>query len=490
MSLTLQQVKQLFDDMSVLSCDPSNAVSPCIPFMYPFDGCWARAHDMCRRMLVQGITPQKVWIHGSLTVKSANSPNCTVPWGWHVAPIVDVDLGNGPQSFVIDPSIFDEPVPQAVWASVQGDPNPTLTVTSWTIYIGNTTDPYAYNQPDPWMDADLTTYRNALQNESPPPPYAVCQADVYIRDNLQDTGVTPLANGGISMSPDVNHYQEQLVDPQGTLGTPAAKAQDMLFEPIKHGQTNYIYLRLQNRGAAAAAADVDLYYSLPSTLPTPASWTLIGSLTTPAIVPTEFRVVGPISWNTVPQAGHYCFVAVLGTSGDPKPNINGIQNINDFYNFIRQSNNATWKNFDIINTKGGKKIKIPFWIQGWPKTEYHGDLEIRLRRFPKGAKVQLQIARSLQEGAKLKRMKKTQGKGRLAHYIVTPTATSALRNIRLKPGMRSQANLFITLPPNVRPGAYDVAVLQKIKGKEVGRVTKRLAIARERRLTGRKLPLR
>ena len=214
MSLTLQQVKQLFDDMSVLSCDPSNAVSPCIPFMYPFNGCWARAHDMCRRMLAQGITSQKVWIHGYLTVKSANSSNCTVNWGWHVAPIVDVDLGNGPQSYVIDPSIFDEPVPQAVWASVQGDPNAMLTVTSWTIYIGNTTDPYAYNQPDPWLDADLTYYRSALQNESPPPPYAVCNADVYSRDNLQDTGVTPLANGGISMSPDVNHYQQQLADPR------------------------------------------------------------------------------------------------------------------------------------------------------------------------------------------------------------------------------------------------------------------------------------
>jgi hypothetical protein len=307
MSLTLQQAKQLFDDMNALTCDPVTVVPPCIPYMYPFNGCWARAHQMCRLMLAQGITPQKVWIIGNLLVKSANSPSCTVPWGWHVAPIVDVDLGTGPQSYVIDPSIFSEPVPQAVWASVQGDPNPTLQVTAWTIYIGNTTDPYPYNQPDPWVETDLVNFRSLLHNETPPPPYGTCKEDVYIRDNLQDTGATPLAGGGISMSPDVNHYQQQLPDPQTTLGTPAAAARDDMFEPIKYGQSNYVYLRLQNRGYAAAPADVDLYYSPPSTLPTPASWTHIGSLTTSSIVPGEFRVVGPIEWNTVPQPGHYCF---------------------------------------------------------------------------------------------------------------------------------------------------------------------------------------
>lgn len=478
MSLTLQQAKQLFDDMNALTCDPVTVTPPCIPFMYPFNGCWARAHQMCRLMLAQGITPQKVWIHGNLLVKSANSSNCLVSWAWHVAPIVEVDLGTGPQSYVIDPSIFSEPVSQAVWASVQGDPNATLQVTSWTIYIGSTTDPYPYNQPDPWVDADLLNFRTLLQNENPPPPYATCQADVYIRDNLQDTGVTPLVGGGISMSPDVNHYQQQLLDPQGMLGTPAAAAQDDLFEPIKFGQPNYVYLRLQNRGYAAAPADVDLYYTLPSTLPAPASWTLIGSLTTPSIVPGEFLVAGPIPWNTVPQPGHYCFVAVLGTSGDPKPDIQSIQTVNDFYNFIRQNNNATWKNFDVIYGYPGGKIKFPFWIQGWPQIAYTSDLEIKLGKLPKEAKVHLQIAKHFRESAKPKRMKAAPAKGRFAKFIITPHGTAALRNIRLKAGVRSLASLNITLPSELRSDVYEIAVLQKIDGKEVGRVTRRIVISR------------
>jgi hypothetical protein len=477
MSLTLAQAQALFDAMNAFTCNPSSATAPCIPFMYPFDGCWARAHQMCRLMLAQGVTPQKVWNHGILLVHSANSSNCQVNWGWHVAPIVQVDLGNGPQSYVIDPSIFTEPVPQAVWIGVQGDPNSIHQVTDWTIYIGAQTDPYPYNQDDPWLDADLANFRNLLQNENPPPPYAACQADVYIRDNLQDTGVEPLVGGGLSISPDVNPYQQLLVDPQGTLGTPAAEAQDNLFQTVKFGQTNYIYLRLQNRGNAAAVADVDLYYSVPTTLPTPASWTLIGSLTTPAIVPGEFRVVGPITWNQVPQPGHYCFVAVLGTSGNPKPNFQGIQTINDFYTFIRQNNNATWKNFDVINVPPGGKIKFPFWIQGWPKIDYRGDLEIILGKLPKGAKVHLEIAKQLKEKTKHVRMKAATARGRLATFHVTPTGIAALRNMHLKAGIRSRASLVITLPHSTKPGAYDVAVLQKINGKEVGRVTRRLVIS-------------
>ena len=53
MSLTLAQAQALFDAMNAFTCNPSSATAPCIPFMYPFDGCWARAHQMCRLMLAQ-----------------------------------------------------------------------------------------------------------------------------------------------------------------------------------------------------------------------------------------------------------------------------------------------------------------------------------------------------------------------------------------------------------------------------------------------------
>lgn len=365
MSLTIQQAKKFFEDMNGLNCDPSNPTASCIPFMLPATGCWARAHEMCRQILVQGITPQKIWIKplsDSLKLFSANSKNCEVLWSWHVAPIVGVDLGDGPQNYVIDPSIFDEPVTVAVWTRVQG--GGVSYVTPWTQYSLNVQTKYSdYNQPDPDLDIDLSFLRSQLQNQIPPPPYAVCQADVYIRDNHTSSSVRSLDNyslnnAGISMSPDINHYQQPLVNPQAGLEDEYTKTP--LFEPIKPGQANYFYFRLQNRGTAAARADIDLYYTLPSTLPTPESWTLIGSLSTPAIFPQNqgFSVVGPIAWNAIPQAQHYCFVALLGTSNHPKPNIQNIRDITDSYYLIRGLRS--------VNIEGNQAISGQIANQGWP----------------------------------------------------------------------------------------------------------------------------
>ena len=95
-------------------------------------------------------------------------------WSWHVAPIVGVDLGDGPQNYVIDPSIFDEPVTVAVWTRVQG--GGVSYVTPWIQYSLNVQTKYPdYSQPDPDLDMDLSFLRSQLQNQIPPPPYAVCQ---------------------------------------------------------------------------------------------------------------------------------------------------------------------------------------------------------------------------------------------------------------------------------------------------------------------------
>jgi hypothetical protein len=126
-TVSLAQAQRLFDLANSRVCCPAVAAAPCVPFLYPDDGCWGRAHEMYRLMLAEGALCDKVWIFGSLRVASANNPRCEVRWGWHVAPTLLVDTGSGsPQLYVVDPSLFPSPVPQATWAGVQGDPNPTL----------------------------------------------------------------------------------------------------------------------------------------------------------------------------------------------------------------------------------------------------------------------------------------------------------------------------------------------------------------------------
>jgi Glutaminase len=128
-SVTLARARELFNLVNSKVCCPANPSVPCIPFVYPDDGCWGRAHEMCRLMIAASAAPRKIWIQGSLRVSSRNKPDCLVRWGWHVAPTLEVSNGGPAQTYVIDPALFEEPVPQATWVSVQGDPNPTLTPT-------------------------------------------------------------------------------------------------------------------------------------------------------------------------------------------------------------------------------------------------------------------------------------------------------------------------------------------------------------------------
>jgi len=175
--ISMTRAQQVFDSMSATSCAPLTVPPPCIPFMYPDDGCWGRASEMCRLMINMGLGPKKVWIQGWLHASTKNNPNCFVNWGWHVAPTLCV---RGPmfwqvQDMVIDPSLFTTPVPKATWKGVQGDPNATLTPTAASIFMlfGMITDP-AYVQ----TNTVLATYRLNLLNRSllpgGPPPYANC----------------------------------------------------------------------------------------------------------------------------------------------------------------------------------------------------------------------------------------------------------------------------------------------------------------------------
>lgn len=170
------KAQQVFASLSATSCDPLAVPSPCIPFLYPDDGCWARAHEMCRLMINMDLSPRKVWIQGVLNVKTKNNPNCEVWWGWHVAPTLCVRSWWFPFSrrMVMDPSLFSGPVMQATWKGVQGDQNATLTDSAASIYYlwGSVTDP-TYSETNYY----LAYYRLQLQSRAiqlGPPPYTYC----------------------------------------------------------------------------------------------------------------------------------------------------------------------------------------------------------------------------------------------------------------------------------------------------------------------------
>lgn len=90
-----------------------------IPFLYPQDGCYARAHAMALILEKLGVITGKIYIEGKLQIESNRSPNGIVDWVYHVAPIVMVREGDKEVLKVFDPSMFDHPVTVDEWENAQ-----------------------------------------------------------------------------------------------------------------------------------------------------------------------------------------------------------------------------------------------------------------------------------------------------------------------------------------------------------------------------------
>jgi hypothetical protein len=184
-AVSQKRAQQLFDLVNRRLCCPASASAPCIPFLYPDDGCWGRAHEMCRLMIADGAQPEKVWIKGNLHPASQNHPGCAFPgwggWGWHVAPTLQVNTSTGVKTWVIDPALFNGPTPQASWKGVQGDPSAVLKPSGADMFFFKS---FLYGLPDETdptyakTNLVLANYRNNLKLRSAgpdgPPPYFAC----------------------------------------------------------------------------------------------------------------------------------------------------------------------------------------------------------------------------------------------------------------------------------------------------------------------------
>lgn len=191
---------QVFNSMNAESCDPCNPSSDCIPFLYPDDGCWIRAHMMCHLMRAGGPDtatnppedPEKVWIVASpgdvLDPLTANHPDCHLPWGWrwHVAPTLMVSLPAGNERRVIDPSLSPAPESEADWKSRQRDTNASLTDGPWTDYSSfgdgdGASISFAQASQSPFMQ-DCRSNLAIRCHDFGPPPYACTRGCFFIVD--------------------------------------------------------------------------------------------------------------------------------------------------------------------------------------------------------------------------------------------------------------------------------------------------------------------
>lgn len=177
------KAKQMFDFCAKQTCSLGGPfdVSPCIPFQFVKDGCFARAHKM-RKIITEKyrFCCEKVFAFANqgddrLAVKANKWGGCCVEWWYHVVPLVRVRFTFGPQSLVFamvfDPGIFNEPVTLTTWLAaleVTGC-NPNAHVSSYSVQPGTAYAPanlsgLVFTTDDNYMKTDqkLNEFKNLV----------------------------------------------------------------------------------------------------------------------------------------------------------------------------------------------------------------------------------------------------------------------------------------------------------------------------------------
>lgn len=176
-----KKAKEIFDYCAQQSCHlpGPTAETPCIPFQYVIDGCYARAHKM-RKIITEkyGYCCEKVFSFANqndddLAVQANKWGGCCVTWWYHVAPLVRVRIKILSFKFtlamVIDPGMFDKPVLLSSWLMAQESAlcSANARVSMYSIQSGSAYAPANYAgtmfSTDPShtaTNATLTNYQN------------------------------------------------------------------------------------------------------------------------------------------------------------------------------------------------------------------------------------------------------------------------------------------------------------------------------------------
>ena len=306
--------------------------------------------------------------------------------------------------------------------------------------------------------------------------------DLYVRDFVGDTG-DPHA-GAISASPDVILRQTAVADPQAAFGEGSGTENDpsLGFE-AEAGQDNFIFVRVRNRGGSAAAnVSATVYWSPSSTLVTPNLWTLVDTTTLASVPAGELLTVSPaITWPSaaIPATGHYCFVALIGNVQDPAPAPADFLDWNNFTQFIRDNNNVTWRNFNVVNNApppGAMPpgfVPLPFMAAGAPDKARRFGFEV-VARLPREAKVLLELPIEFAHRLRLPPLPSSTSRKGLVWIPINPAGRTRFEETSFPAKARIPMRLLVHIPKALRERAYELYARQLFENAEVGRVTFRL----------------
>ncbi len=305
--------------------------------------------------------------------------------------------------------------------------------------------------------------------------------DVYLRDAVGDSGAIP-STGSISASPDIIVLPTDVPNPTLSFGEGSGtENSNLLGSIVEHGQNNFIYVRMKNRGAADAnGVTASVYWSEVATLITPDMWNFIGTSSSVNVpVGDTLVVTDKIIWNKteIPPTGHYCFVGLLNSALDPAPPIPPSAGFDwtDFYNLIRNYNNITWRNFNVeenLPDPPGTPSAFPFKITNAPDKRRRFDIKI-IQKLPSDAELWLEIpyeAKGLLKGIEF--LEVAEGKNKKTLKLKFPRLRCFRFNSVVLPAkVRIQCNFLLKRSKLFKNGTHYFGIQQLYEGFEVGGIT-------------------
>lgn len=310
--------------------------------------------------------------------------------------------------------------------------------------------------------------------------------DVYLRDFVGDTGDPH--TGPISTSPDIIvRPSPAIASPQAAFGQGSGtENNDALGYEVEDNFDNYVYVRVRNRGGSAATSvSATVYWSPVATLVSPNLWNLIGTVPISSVPMGDILTVSNgLLWPaaSVPATGHYCFVGIIGTANDPAPGPADFVDWTNFERFIRDNNNVTWRNFNVVNNvppAAGPNppgfIPLPFLITGPADRARRMKIEADIR-LPKGGEVMLDLPRQIADPF-YRELTLINARGFNPGRAVArlkPHGVQRIGELLFPARMAEAARLLVNIPKKMRDNEYDVVVRQTHEGREVGRITWRL----------------
>jgi len=296
---------------------------------------------------------------------------------------------------------------------------------------------------------------------------------LYIRQSVEDDGSLP--RQATFRSPDIILAPIEVKDPQSHFGEGSGTENSEIWNDGTGDQDSFLYLRVRNRGGAAAAPRVAVVFWSPlSTLLTPQLWKFVGRTVLPRVPAGDRLTVSEaIRWRppVVRQVGSYGVIALLGTPTDPKPGLPGFRTWEEYLSLIGGGRLGV-RNVSTIVPETVAKLEYPdeleyaplsFVAPGPPDIGRSMRLEVETR-LPSGSRAWLESPPLLQHTGQRRA-------GSAAWEPVNPSGRTIIPASLFPAGSTQRLRLLVHIGDDAGKTYYTAVVNQFQGDRQVGGIT-------------------